>query len=154
MDNIIVYIDDAAYALAQLQPMQLTGHGTPATQPTHWVLVTCAPRLTRHASKWVSPDACKAWRQRWADMAFATIVPALQSRGDTVETVVAGGPLHGLTADLSRRFGPARIMDARRPKFGHRLPTVSATQGLSARNDWQLPLALASMGAMLTLVGD
>ncbi len=148
MEKIIVYVDDAAYALGQLQPMLVTG------QRTQWVLVACAPKLTRHAGKWLPRSAREDWCQHWADKAFKTLAPALQSRGDAVQTEVATGPLHDLSESLNRQHGPARIMDARRPKFGHRLPTVSPTQGDTARSPWQLPLALASMGAVLTLVGD
>jgi len=148
MDKIIVYVDDAAYALGQLQPMLLTG------RRTQWVLVACAPRLTRHAAKWVPSEARANWRQRWADEAFDTLAPVLQSRGDAVEMAVANGSLHEVSALLGHRHGPARIMDARRPKFGHHLPTVSPTQGETARSPWQLPLALASVGAVLTLISD
>lgn len=148
MDKIIVFVDDAAYALAQLQPMLLTG------RRTQWVVVACAPRLTRHASKWVPRHARESWRQQWADVALSELRPVLEARGDAVETVVASGPLHAVSATLAQRHGQARIMDARRPKFGHRLETVSPNQGNSARNPWQLPLALASVGAMLMLVGS
>ena len=68
MDNIIVYIDDAAYALHLLQPMLPTaGTADAARTPapgslasatsftgTHWILVGCAPRVTRRVSKWVT----------------------------------------------------------------------------------------------------
>lgn len=148
MDKIIVYVDDAAYALGQLQPMLLT------ERRTQWVLVACAPQLTRHASKWVPRSARQAWRQQWAEAAFSELAPALQSRGDSVETVLASGKLHGVTERLDRAHGPARILDARRPKFGHRLPTVTTTQGEAGRSPWQLPLALASVGAVLMLVGE
>ena len=54
MDNIIVYVDDAAYALQMLQPM------CPANSvrsPARWIVVGCAPRVTNHASKWVTNSA-------------------------------------------------------------------------------------------------
>ncbi|MDB5847712.1 MAG: TerC family protein [Rhodoferax sp.] len=148
MDKIIVYVDDATYALGQLQPMLLTG------RRTQWVLVACTPRMTRNAGKWVPQSARDDWRQQWADAAMQTLAPVLESRGDAVQAVVASGPLHALTDRLTREHGPARILDARRPKFGHRLPTVSATQGEKSRSPWQLPLALASVGAMLVLIEE
>ena len=148
MDKIIVYVDDAAYALAQLQPMLLTG------RRTQWVVVACAPRLTRNASKWVPRHARDQWRQQWADAALQALRPVLEARGDGVETVVASGQLHAVSAAIAQRHGPARLMDARRPKFGHRLETVSPIQGETARSPWQMPLALASVGAMLMLVGS
>ena len=53
METIIVFIDDADYAVQMLQPM------LPATNhtPTRWVLVGCAPRITRRISKWVTKGA-------------------------------------------------------------------------------------------------
>ena len=51
MDKIVVYVDDAAYALQQLAPMLGTGAAT------GWILVACAPRMTRRISKWVSHSA-------------------------------------------------------------------------------------------------
>ena len=148
MDKIIVYVDDAAYALGQLEPMLLTG------RRTQWVVVACAPRMTRNAGKWVPQSARDNWRRQWADAALATLAPALQSRGDSVEVVVASGPLHSVTERLTGEHGPARILDARRPKFGHRMEPVSATQGETARSPWQLPLALAGIGAMLVLIEE
>ena len=47
MDNIIVYVDDASYGLQILQPMlQTAGAG----QPARWIVVACAPRLTRRVA--------------------------------------------------------------------------------------------------------
>jgi YjbE family integral membrane protein len=121
---------------------------------TQWVLVACAPRMTRNAGKWVPQSARDGWRQQWADAALATLAPALESRGDVVEVVVASGPLHRVTERLAGEHGPARILDARRPKFGHRMEPVSTTQGETARSPWQLPLALAGIGAMLVLIEE
>lgn len=148
MEKIIVYVDDAAYALAQLQPMLLTDGRT------EWRLVACAPHLTRHASKWVSRSAREDWRGQWSEGVFNALVPALRARGDSVQTQVADGPLHALTHRLRLAHGPSRVMDARRPKFGHLLPTVTADQSVAARSPWQLPLALAGVGAMLVMVGE
>ena len=148
MDKIIIYVDDAEYALGQLGPMLLTG------RRTQWLLVACAPRMTRNAGKWVPQSARENWRRAWADAALATLAPAFESRGDAVELVVASGPLTQLTERLAAEHGPARVFDARRPKFGHRLAPVSASQGEKARSPWQLPLALAGVGAMLVLIEE
>ena len=58
METIIVFIDDADYAVQMLQPM------LPATNhtPTRWVLVGCAPRITRRISKWVTKGARQSWQ--------------------------------------------------------------------------------------------
>ncbi|WP_394789504.1 hypothetical protein [Rhodoferax sp.] len=147
MEKIIVYLDDASHALRQIQPMLLSNGGT------HWVLVACAPHLTRHASKWVDPRALESWRQEWAQPVFAAVLPLLQARGDTVDTVVAHGDLHAFTQTLQDSHGPARVLDARCPKFGQDLASITAEQGPDG-NRWKLPLVLAGMGAALMLASD
>ena len=42
METIIVYIDDADYAIKLLEPML----PQQSSNPTRWVLVGCAPRIT------------------------------------------------------------------------------------------------------------
>ena len=147
MEKIIVYVDDVSYAQRHLDPLLLPGG------QTQWILVACAPRLTRHASQWVSQGARQSWRARWAEKAFAALCPSLQERGDEVTTVVATVPLPELTTSLRAAHGPARVLDARRPKFGHELPAVTAA---AARDDnrWQLPGAVAGMGAILVLAAE
>lgn len=142
MDNIIVYIDDAAYALHMLQPMlpnpgSADGACTPAlgslgnnasSAGTHWILVGCAPRVTRRVSKWVTHSARDSWRRKWADKVFSTIVPALQWRSGTVTTLLADTSLSDQTEMLIRQHGNAKVLDARRPKLGHELQPVSTSQ--------------------------
>ena len=71
MEKIIVYLDDAAYAQQQLAPMSSRRQPTARRQATHWVLVACAPRMTRRISKWVSHSARENWRAQWAEKLFA-----------------------------------------------------------------------------------
>jgi hypothetical protein len=107
MNKVIVYLDDAAYAQAQL----------PATaEPTHWLLVACAPRMTHRISKWVSHSARENWRAKWADKLFDQVVPPLRERGDAVTPILAKGPLPELTRSLLAEHGSAPVIDARRPK--------------------------------------
>ena len=54
MENIIVYIDDAGYALQLLQPMLPAGR---SVLPTRWIVVGCAPRVTHHVSKFATYSA-------------------------------------------------------------------------------------------------
>ena len=54
MEKIILYVDDAAYAREFLAKMAAEANGR---APRHWVLVACAPRMTRRISKWVSHSA-------------------------------------------------------------------------------------------------
>eukprot|EP01031_Cornospumella_fuschlensis_P001461 gene1461-1824_t len=86
MDNIIVYVDDASYALQMLEPMRMDGI---ARNPARWIVVGCAPRVTHRASKWVTNSARESWRGKWADKVFSQLLPLLEQNGDTVITKIA-----------------------------------------------------------------
>jgi hypothetical protein len=115
MDNIIVYVDDAAYALQMLQPMLPAGG---PRNPTRWIVVGCAPRVTHRVSKWVTHSARESWRGKWAEKVFAQLMPVLEQEGDTVVTQLAQTTLISQTESLIKQHGAARVLDARRPKFG------------------------------------
>jgi len=148
MDKIIVYVDDAEHALQQLTPM-LVGGGR-----TQWMVVACPPRMTRHISKWVSHTARENWRAKWADNLFAQLLPALRQRGDEVTTRVANEPLERLTAQLTAQWGPSRVLDARRPKFGQDMAPVTADQPTTKESRWTLPGSVATLGAVLILASE
>lgn len=125
MDTMIVYVDEATYALRMLTPMLASDR---ARTPTRWIVVGCAPRISQHISKWVTNSARQSWRGEWARKVFEQIVPLLQAPGDSVITKVARGPLCELTDSLLGQHWGARVMDARRPKFGHDLQPVTRQQ--------------------------
>ncbi|XAH23279.1 hypothetical protein AAFF27_25430 [Xylophilus sp. GW821-FHT01B05] len=151
MDKIIVYVDDAAYAQQQLAPLR----GSAAhPQAAHWVVVACAPRMTHRISKWVSHSARENWRAKWADKLFGQTLPWLASRGDTVVPVLAKGPLPELTERLLSENPGARVLDARRPKFGQDLQPVTDEQPTVSPNRWSVPGAVVGMGAMLVLAAE
>jgi hypothetical protein len=154
MDKIIVYIDDAGYAKQQLTPMKSSGPTGGSAAGTHWVLVACAPRMTHRISKWVSHSARENWRAKWADKLFAEITPLIKAQGDTMTPVLAKGPLTELTEKLLAEHGTARVMDARRPKFGQDMQPVTADQPASERSPWAVPGAVAGMGMMLVLAAE
>lgn len=115
LDNVIVYMDEAAHAVTMLTPLLASG----ATRaPTRWIVVGCAPRITHNASRWVTHSARQSWRGKWADKLFAQVVPLLQGPADCVMTQIASGPLGELNDCLMAKYGPARVLDARRPKPG------------------------------------
>lgn len=151
MDNIIVYLDDAEFALQQLAPMK---NSTNAGTATHWILVACPPRMTRYINKWVNHTARQAWRQKWSDKLFEQVVPAMQSQGDRITRVLAKGPLVEQTSALLAEHGAARVLDARRPKFGQDLPPVVAGQPTEGTARWSLPGAVIGMGAVLVLAAE
>ena len=154
MDSIIVYLDDAAYAHQQLTPMRGSA-ATPQRRgaPTHWVLVACPPHMTQRIGKWLSHTARQNWRMKWADKLFAQVVPDLRSAGDEVTTVLAKGPLPQMTRRLEAQYQTTRVLDARRPKFGQVLQPVMDGQPVG-KDGWEVPAALAGMGAALVLAAE
>jgi hypothetical protein len=98
-ETLIVYIDDAAYAQQQLAPM------LSSQLPTRWVLVACAPRMTRRIGKWLSNSARENWRDKWCDKLFAQMLPMLRTDGSQVQCRVATGPLPG-SCSRDRRTPP------------------------------------------------
>lgn len=147
MDNLIVYVDDAAYALQMLQPMLPSGS---ARGPTRWIVVGCAPRMTHHVSKWVTHGARESWRAKWADKVFAQLLPVLQQEGDSVLTQLAKSSLCDQTEALIREHGVARVLDARRPRFGQNAQPVTATQAQENRGVLGYATALASAGLLVS----
>ena len=146
MDNIIVYVDDAAYALQMLQPMLPTGE---QRNPTRWILVGCAPRVTHRVSKWVTHSARESWRGKWAEKVFAQLIPLLNKEGDTVLTQLADATLITQTESLIKQYGVARVLDARRPKFGQDMQPVTATQEQESKGVLGYATALAGAGLLV-----
>lgn len=151
MNNIIVYIDDVTYAQQQLVPMRDV---EPTNQSVHWILVACAPRMTRYVGKWMTHSTRTHWRQQWSDKLFAQVDSWIQAPGDRVTHVVAAGPLVEQTSKLMKDLGHARVWDARRPKFGHDLQPVTDNQPPATEGRWTLPGAVAGMGAVLVLAAE
>ena len=135
MDTVIVYLDDADYALQHIAALRRK-EGESLKPQTHWVLVGCAPRMTHRISKWVSHSARENWRAKWADKLFAQVLPWLGRGSTDVTTVLAKGPLPELAEQLQATHGVAQVVDARRPKAapaprgGHNPSSLLA--GLSA----------------------
>lgn len=117
MEKLIVYVDDAAHALEVLQPLLAY---TPPPGQRQWIVVACAPRVTHHVSKWVTHSARESWRGKWSDKLFAQLLPRLQRAGEDVLTCAGKNNLQAQTEHLLREHGPARVIDARRPKQGWR----------------------------------
>lgn len=147
MDTLIVYVDETAHALKLITTM-MTADANRA--PVRWILVACTPRVTRHASKWVTQNARQSWRRKWADKAFEQIVPLLQSNGDEVVTLIAGGSLGEFTDNLLARHTGSRVLDARRPKVGDDLPAVTRQQPQAPEGVWGFAAALAGVGMLVT----
>lgn len=145
MEKLIVYIDDADYALHMLQPML----GADGRSPTQWLLVGCAPRVSNHVSKWVPRGARESWRADWADKAFARLTPLLAQRGDQVNTQLGQTDLIKQTGQLLKEHGHARVLDARRPKFGQDLAPVTLAQSQDRQTVLGMAAALAGAGLLM-----
>lgn len=143
MKNIIVYLDDANYALQLLEPMLPAGR---SAQPTRWIVVGCAPRVTQHVSKFVTYSARDSWRRKWSDKVFGEVVPALQQEGHEVVTLLAQGNLVAQTEALVETHGVARVLDARRPRSGQGIQPVTATQAQETHGVAGHAAALAAVG--------
>lgn len=160
MDQIIVYVDGADHAKQQIGPLRSTGaNHNPALDATaapaagtHWIVVACPPKLPRDAIKWVSADSVEGWRQEWASELFDELRPLFNAPGDQLTCVLATGELIKLTDTLIAEHGNARVLDARCPKYGVDLAPVSSDQKPPSSGwKWQIPAALAGLGALLVL---
>ena len=118
LDTYVVYLDDAAYAEAQIADVLAKPH------TKRFILVACAPRMTRRIGKWLSHSARENWRGKWCDKLFSEFVPHI-ARQDHVFCEVATGPLPEYTDRLLKDFSGAEVIDARRPKFGVDLDPVT-----------------------------
>ena len=149
MNNIIVYVDDPAYALQMLQPMLLVDS---VNGPVRWIVVGCAPRVTHRVSKWVTRSARESWRGKWAEKVFSRLQPLLQQGGDTAVTLLAQSTLPTQTEALIGQYGCARVLDARRPKFGQDMQPVTMSQ--IQENHTVLGYATALLGAGVLVATD
>lgn len=127
LDTYIVYLDDAAYAQQELE------HVLRQPQTKRFVLVACAPRMTRRIGKWLSHSARENWRDKWCEKLFAQFVPMI-SKQDHVFCEVATGPLPDYTQMLLKDLGRAQVLDARRPKFGTELAPITQPMPHAASN--------------------
>jgi hypothetical protein len=151
METIIVYVDEAEWALQQLAPMACT-EGAPAAR---WVLVACPPRMAHHVSKWLTHAARRQWREKWSAALFEQVEPTLRKRGHETVRAIAKAPLPDLTHELVRKYAAVHVLDARRPKFGEPLAPVSEEQAPKGnKGQWEVPAAVAGMGAVLMLAAD
>jgi hypothetical protein len=148
MERIAVFVNDADRARQMLAPM------IEAPLPTHWLLAACPPSLTRHAGRWVSNGARRAWVERWSADLFAQLTPLLRDpAGSRVETMLVGRSVQGLAERLLRQHGPIRLLDARRQRLGHvDDPLLGADALPSTSQRWTTPLtAMAGVSSLLVL---
>ena len=147
MERIAVFVNDAAHARHLLQPMLGAGG------PTHWIMVACPPRLTRHVGRWVSQPARRAWRERWGEQLLGQLTPDLAVRGESqVEPLVAQRPLVEVSARLVARFPGLRLLDARRPRLGKPDEPLTLAQPPGGTSRWAGTVAAAGgLAAVLAL---
>lgn len=148
MDKWIVYVDELEHALQVLRPLVEVAE---QRQPVQWLVVACPPRVTHHASKWVTHSARESWRGKWSEKVFSRLVPVLQSSGDEVLTLMGKSNLVSQTESLMRTHGATRVLDARRPKFGHALEPVSASQAPQPQGAMGMLTAVAGAGLLVSI---
>lgn len=148
MENIIVVVNDAQYALQMITPMKN------GASPTRWVVLACPPRFKRHVSRWVNKGALYSWRQDWAKQMVQTLEPVLTSGGDQFTWRCCHKSLPQEAALLEMEFNTHRVLDARLHMVeGHHLP-VSPTQPVVSHDRWSVPGGVAMMGAVLMAAAD
>jgi hypothetical protein len=148
MDKWIVYVDEVEHALQVLRPVvEAAGQ----RQPVQWLLVACPPRVTHHASKWVTHSARESWRGKWSEKVFSRLVPVLKASGDDVLPLMGKSNLVSQTESLMRTHGAARVLDARRPKFGQAMEPVTATQAPEPQGAMGIFTAVAGAGLLVSL---
>jgi hypothetical protein len=146
METMIVYVDDATYARKVLSPLLPMGHAQNTKEVSHWIVVACAPSVTNDVGKWVSPESKDLWRDDWAISLFAEIKPMLGVMGNTVSTQLADAKssLVEQTGELLKLHKGAKVIDARRPKFGQDLQPVTSEQTVGHKK-------LAGLAAAVTV---
>jgi hypothetical protein len=146
MKTTIVYVDDAEYAREVLLPLLPTDHAQNNKDASHWMVVACAPNVTNDVGKWVSAEAKNLWRDDWAIALFGQIKPMLSVMGNTVSTQLADTKLSLIeqTENLRKLHQGAKVIDARRPKFGQDLQPVTTEQPASNKK-------LAGLAAAVTV---
>ena len=150
METFIVYIDDKKYALQQIIPM--LSPQKPDTQVS-WILIGCAPKLTRHSGRWLSKPAQKRWRQDWTQETTQDIATLLRQHNNQVFIKTAHGVLSEFTKKLSQEFSSARVIDARRPKLTGNTNPVTEDQP-QTKSDLVLPAGLLAIGAGIAMAAD
>jgi hypothetical protein len=138
MERIAVFLNDAAHAREVVTPLQRRDTAT------HWVLAACPPPLTRHAGRWLSKAARRAWVERWSADLFAQIKPLLEATpGSRVETMIAPRDPAELATRLARQRESIRVFDARHVHVGQTLeplgPDIAAPT-----HPWAAPVAAAA----------
>ena len=110
MNVKIVFVDDAAFVLQRLQEHAAVNDG-------HWVLVACAPKITRRASRWGNRSTLDKWRNKWAKNLFDGILPhSTQLQTARVSTHISEVSVQQMTAQLHAEYPQAEVLDWRRPK--------------------------------------
>lgn len=137
--TMIVLVDDAEHARSHLISW-LQSH---AAGHAHWVLVACAPRMTHRISKWVSHSSREHWRDKWAEKLLLQLMPLLRSKGQTVATEVAKGPVAQWVEDLQAQAGRCEVLDWRKPRNAE--PAVQPEGGRVA---WTWLSSLAALAAL------
>lgn len=145
----VVFVNDAEHAQAMLRPVM---SGSPARR---WVVVVCAPRLTRRIGKFSSQQSRKQWRAQWAQRLLAQLQPMFTAPSQQLqETLVAEVPLPDVVQRLRERLGPSlELFDARKPRLGAGLESPER-QAPPESSRWLAPIAVTSGMSLVLALAD
>jgi hypothetical protein len=85
--------------------------------------------------------------------------PSYQQMGEPhgsskVATELANGPLVEQTQDLLAKYPAARVVDARRPKFGNDLDPLTADQPDTGNSKWAISGSVTCLGLAMVLAAE
>lgn len=142
--TIAVFVNEAAQAEAWLSPMLKQHAGS------RWVLVACAPRLTRRIGKFASHASRQQWRRDWCARLFSRLAPLFDS---APQQLVADAPLDEVVRRLRSQHGDAlQLLDARQPRLGAAQEPLVPT--LIPANRWAVPVAVSSGLSVVLALAD
>ena len=147
MPTIALFIDDAEAARLALRPI------LQSRDARRVILVACAPKLTRHVSRFVSQAGREQYRQNWARDLFSELQPLWSAapRG-TIETMIAKAPPDVIVQRMRVQVGTDLLaIDARKAGLEQALAGQATPARIAARR-WLVPAFITSgLGIALAL---
>ncbi len=151
MDQIAVFIDNAAHARRIIEPMLRRD-----ADDAGWIVVACPPRLTRHAGRWVSHAGRQQMQRKWLQDLRGAIEPMFsQQTPGSVRWLLASEALERISSRLRAQHGTAlRLLDARAPRLGRACEPLAADLPAEAGEQWQARVAVSSGVALMLALAD
>lgn len=151
MDQIAVFVDNAAHARRIIEPMLRRD-----AEDAGWIVVACPPRLTRHAGRWVSHAGRQQLHRKWLQELRGSIEPMFARRAPgSVRWLLASEALERISSRLRTQHGDAlRLLDARAPRLGRPSEPLASDLPAEAGQQWQARVAVSSGVALMLALAD